>query len=168
MKRSQLRAIGIVALAIVLVLFGRSLPARRSEQQLAFDHWSLSKEKILREVEEHSGDGTRSPELVSPVSLPVLFLEMVGYESLDPSVSRIAVTEEAGVIDQTLRLFQLMRESDIFSIGSRISEPNSGQPHVVLRVVDGKQEFSASFRERDIEGNVQALLLLKLFREFGR
>jgi hypothetical protein len=167
LKSPRMKLAGVLIVLLVILLFSRSLPPSRSEQQQGFDKWLEAKEKVLNEISAHALDETRGARLNAADPMPVLTLQFVNQKEAGPASYKLVTTGSSKSIEKALRLLQLMREADLFSIGDRSDFSRQSERYVLVTVQDGDTLFKSSIREGDLGGNMQALLLLKLFKEFA-
>ena len=159
----------IAAFLALLALYLFSLAGvrpERSPSQRQFDEWLTVRERQLGNLASHMATDKPSPQPSASAKLPALSFRMYTPDTGDLRQFELGPSADPMQSTRILRLLQLMRESDIFSLGQR----DKGQADiavVAITVQDGEQKFFTRFQESDIRSNTKALLLLKLALEYS-
>ena len=158
MKTFTSKALAGLGILILVALFARTLPSARSETQREFDQWLEAREQVYVAAAQR----TPAPG-GEQVNLPMVSLEAVPAEGNSPA--RFSLGQGADP-EHMLRLLMLMRDANIFTIGDK-SEQEEGPGSYTVRVQEGEEVFQSRFGQSDIESNVQARTMLKLFEQFA-
>lgn len=134
------RVLFIIVSLILLLVFEVSILRGRSEAQLEFDQ---TVEDILHGASRHS----------------------VALE-LQHATGSLWVFGNTSESEEVLRVLNLMSAADIFSKGSR--ERGSGGYRFTVRIDDGGREFSVWIARSELERDLRARNLLKIFQLLGR
>jgi hypothetical protein len=144
--------LGLAVIAVLLAINLSKTPAK-SIQQAEFEMWLMGQEELL----EQAG---HQPDFVSPVTLRLFSL------APDKNVDyRLSASSTLGA-RRALRLLQLIREADLFSASKWETDPGIW-PGFSLLIEDGQRVFKTQLRDREIEDNIPAKTMLKLFQVYA-
>lgn len=144
---------------------------RRSIQQLSA--YFIANQELQSSQSEGQDSPTPSPPLIQKLAppdvaqLPHLHaaLKLEGGQMV-----RFSLLPEANPSrpSQILRLLDLMKEAGIFDRSLKFDSADVGdRPSVTIRVQGPDRSFEAAVPQHVVEGNVPALLMLRLFKEYG-
>jgi hypothetical protein len=174
---SRARATKFILLAVIIAgfyFFGDTLRPLQTSLQHEFDTWLSGEQEHLKsavrfaadkaETEASSGAKTSA----SAVNLPTLEVRIRQPGNGTEEVYRVAPSSDPSRPQHLLRLLDLMKEAGVFDAnrGSGITSESEAVLH--FRVNGPDRNFESSLTASDVEGNIAALLLLKLFREFSK
>jgi|GEM_PF-5802055 len=154
-------------IVLVLILFSYTLPAPRSPLQQSFDEWLKQEETLLNDMASHP-EAQNAANFESAGQKLTVSLQVAPQPPDLVKNIELTLSAEPRQAANILRLLELMREADIFSIGERAGVKATDRPRVSLNVSHASGTFTAHFEEADIRENVPAQLLLKLFNEYSQ
>lgn len=158
----------LAVLAAALVLFRQTLPGSRSALQLSFDQWLEQKENFLSTLASQPSQHASPNEDSNMPQMPELRLELAPGTNVAAVNLKLPPAAEVKHAQQILRLLQLMREADVFSLSQQTTSNSLKHPRVTMQVKDNGQTFISQFNASAIKDNLKAQLLLRLFNEYAQ
>ena len=163
------KILALVLFVAVLAVFAHFQRPIRSAAQSDFDGWLTQREQaIAHAAAKLSAAQDRS---VLSQEYPAIQLDLFDSGQAPERTFRLSPASQELNLHKILRLLQLMREADIFSLSEKLNLPSpmtAPSPVIVITVAHKTAGYRAKFRESDIRGNIQAHLLLKLFQEYAQ
>lgn len=157
--RSRVDGIRIKPLAVVagffiilLIIVNRDSHPGKSLKQIQYESW-------LNETEQK----TRTS--VNNETLPNLSLIVIPFErDRTPMEKVINANNISHARDKILRLLQLINESGLNRF--QTEKPSADPGNIILKIQGEDKSFTLNFQPSDVEENVKAALMLKLFDEY--
>lgn len=170
-RSSALKFAWLIFIVMLGALLWRVQRPLESSLQYEFDGWLSktqgeieSKERILNDLE--TTEEEKKGPLPSLEEVPTLQLDLVAAS--DASTRRFKLEAKSSEeVARALRLLELMQEAKIFSLSNARALKQPGRTIVRLYVMSPGKSFESNFTDVEVEENLQALLLLKLFEEYA-
>ncbi len=148
------KILGFFLLAILLYIVNREVPVTKSESQTQYETW-------LQDTE------SKTQTSLNNEALPDITLTVIPEKSTLPSSEQLLTANNiAHGRDRILRLLQLIKEAGLYDFQTDILTTKPGD--IILKIQSPEKTFTLKFRPRDVEANVKASLMLKLFDEYSK
>jgi hypothetical protein len=163
----------VAALLAGFYFFGETLRPLQSSLQHEFDTWLSGEQEHLKSAvrfaaDKAETDASGAKTSASAANLPTLEVRIRQPGTELEELYRVAPNADPSRPQHLLRLLDLMKEAGVFDANRGAGIESSSEAVLHFKVAGPDRNFESSLKASDVEGNIAALLLLKLFKEFSK